>query len=250
MNEGMSQKLAYIDVDAHKPDGVWMELDNLCKSSRTRRAAVFNGKPDVCEGVFFTSMHLDGYPKKSGYHDWQSVTCSIPKGPKRAFEVRLNEELLPKGVTTGETKSNDVVIEAFERWNTAVSKELRSFKPNGVFVGLGFDLHKCEEHVDKQIGLGLDRRQYRKLIHDFPSAALSGPVVLTLEGGYTKTGVTDGMLGVISGLDALARKTEAASAGCMSASLRRKARESLLRSPKNRSKLNVSSSVRVKKGGA
>jgi len=262
MREGFSQKLAYVDIDAHKPDGVWMELDNLCKSGRTRRAAVFNGKSDVCEGVFFTSMHLDGYPKKSGYHDWQSVTCTIPKGPKRAFEVRLNEELLPKGVTTGDIKTNDVVLDAFARWNSAVEAELLSFEPNGVFVGLGFDLHKCEEHVDKQIGLGLDRRQYRKLMQDFPTTALTGPVVLTLEGGYTKAGVTDGMLGVISGLDALARKVASANQRpgavvTISAGLRRKARESLLRSPKEKAredrrstKPTATSAEQLKKGGA
>jgi acetoin utilization deacetylase AcuC-like enzyme len=204
MRQGISNKLAYIDIDAHKPDGVWKEVDHLCQLGAARRAAVLNGKPDACKGVYFASLHVNGYPNPN--QNWQSVACNIPKGNRRAFDVTVQEELLPPGVATGEVK-NEVVLGAFKRWRTSVSAELRTIKPNGLFVGLGLDLHEYEKHVgDKEVGIGLRRQHYHKLIHGLPRSVLKGPMVLTLEGGYTKAGVIDGMLGVVSGLEALSAK--------------------------------------------
>lgn len=204
MRQGMSQRVAYIDIDAHKPDGVWKEVDHLCQLPRVRRRTVLNGMPDACEGVYFASVHVNGYPNPQ--QNWQSVARTIPKSHKRAFSVRLQEELLPSGVADGSVP-NGVVLDAFKKWRTSVSTDLRDLKPNGLFVGLGLDLHEYEKNVgDKQVGRGLKRQHYRELIQGFPSTALRGPVVLTLEGGYTKAGVIDGMLGVISGLEVLSRR--------------------------------------------
>lgn len=213
MRKGVSQKMAYIDVDAHKPDGVWKEVDHLCNLGSTARANVFNGNADACQGVMFASVHVDGYPKPDGVvkpdREWRSVTQTIPQGHRRAFPVWIQEELLPAEVATG-TLKNEVVLDAFARWRTAVAVDLRSFKPDGLFIGLGFDLHKFEKEIgDKPVGMGLTRQHYSRLIQDFPSSSLKGPVVLTLEGGYTKAGVVDGILGVISGLELLAHRERA-----------------------------------------
>jgi len=204
LREGLSQRLAYIDVDAHKPDGVWKEVDHLCTLNNARRTAVLKGRPDSCEGVLFGSVHVDGYPKP--HASWQSVSSAIPKSHRRAFEIRVHEELLPPGIATGCIK-NDVVLDAYQHWRIDVTKDIRDFKPSGLFVGLGFDLHKLEKQIgDKEVGIGLEGKHYRKLIQDLPSSVLRGPVVLTLEGGYTKAGVVDGMLGVLSGLERLSIK--------------------------------------------
>lgn len=208
LRQGMSQRLAYIDVDAHKPDGVWKEVDHLCTLGTARRAAVLNGQPDSCQGLLFASLHVNGYPNPNNH--WESVSCGIPKSHKRAFDIMVQEELLPPGVATGELE-NEAVLNAFKRWQNAYTQDLRSLRPDGLFVGLGLDLHKHEKRIgDKAVGLGLQRQHYRKLIQDLPTTALKGPVVLTLEGGYTKAGVIDGMLGVLSGLEALSHKAKAA----------------------------------------
>merc|ERR1711981_591372 len=112
--------------------------------------------------MLFASVHVDGF-QNPGNNSWNSADCTIPKGHKRAFEVRVCEELLPPGVATGSLQ-NEVVLAAFERWGGAVSKQLHSFKPNGVFVGLGFDLHKFEQRIgDKEFGLGIEGQHYNKL---------------------------------------------------------------------------------------
>lgn len=207
MREGMSQRMAYIDIDAHKPDGVWKEVDHLCNLGVARRASVLDGKPDACQGVLFASVHVNGYPNPCQH--WQSVRSSIPKGHRRAFEVMVNEELLPEGVATGEVR-NEAVLHAFENWRAGVTKDLKGFDPNGIFIGLGFDLHQMEARIgDKHVGIGIRGEHYRKFIENLPSTSSKGPVVLTLEGGYTKAAVVDGMLGVLSGLELLARKARA-----------------------------------------
>jgi len=238
MRQGLSQRLAYIDIDAHKPDGVWKEVDHLCSLGFARRAVVLDDKPDACEGVLFASVHVSGYPNQF-YNPWNSVTCTIPKGHRRAFPLWIQEELLPAEVATG-TLKNEVVLDAFERWRTAVGVDLRSLKPNGLFIGLGFDLHKFEKEIgDKHVGIGLMRQHYRKLIQDFPSSALKGPVVLTLEGGYTKAGIMDGMLGVLSGLEVLSRRKR-------SSSWLQKARKSSLVKLKKTRSIPTSPSSRTK----
>ena len=79
MREGLAQKLAYIDVDAHKPDGVWKEVDHLSKLSRDDRAELLKGKPNACEGVLFASVHVEGYPNP-GNLNWRSAVRKMPKG--------------------------------------------------------------------------------------------------------------------------------------------------------------------------
>lgn len=237
LRQGMSQRLAYIDVDAHKPDGVWKEVDHLCRLGAARRAAVLNGTPDACQGLLFASVHVNGYPNPND--QWESVSCKRPKGPRRAFDIKVQEELLPPGMATGDL-DNEVVLDAFKRWRTAVVRDLRSLKPNGLFIGLGLDLHKYEKQIgDKAVGLGLQRQHYRQLIQDLPTSALKGPVVLTLEGGYTKAGVIDGMLGVLSGLETIARRARAS--GKISRSWLRKARKAH-KAPKLKKRVSLSAS--------
>lgn len=211
LREGLSQRLAYIDVDAHKPDGVWKEVDHLSKLSSEDREDVLNGKPDACQGMLFASVHVSGFPNPGTRH-WKSTTCTIPKSQRRAFDVRVLEELLPEGVAAPEgvateTLKNKVVLQAFQRWQVALLEDLRKLKPNGLFVGLGFDLHKDEKEImDKQVGLGIEAQHYCKLIRRIPSTALQGPVVLTLEGGYTKAAVVEGIRGSLAGLEELAKR--------------------------------------------
>eukprot|EP00931_Biecheleriopsis_adriatica_P054662 TRINITY_DN32190_c0_g1_i1.p1 TRINITY_DN32190_c0_g1~~TRINITY_DN32190_c0_g1_i1.p1 ORF type:complete len:518 (+),score=112.83 TRINITY_DN32190_c0_g1_i1:41-1555(+) len=205
LRQGYSERLAYIDIDAHKPDGVWKEVDHLSRLSRSRRTALLGAeRSDACEGVSFASVHVDGYPNPG--MSWTSADCVLPKGCRRAFEVRVLEELLPPGMAQRGALRNDQVLKAFEQWREKVAKELQDFQPNGTFVGLGFDLHKSEAMVrDKICGLGISGQHYRKLLRSLPITALRGPVVLTLEGGYTEAAVADGMAGVLAGLEGLAR---------------------------------------------
>jgi len=171
---------------------------------------VLNGNADACKGVLFASAHIDGYPNP-GNQGWKSVSCPIPKGHKRAFEIKLREELLPSGVTEDGEFQNDVVLSAFNRWKTEVAVDLHNFNPDGIFIGLGLDLHKYEKRIEKAIGIGLEREHYCRFFKDLPTAALNaGPVVLTLEGGYTKFSVADGIAGVIEGLEELSLRRKRA----------------------------------------
>jgi len=200
LRQGTARRLAYIDLDAHMPDGVWKEVDCLRGLSRERRKELFNGKADACEGVFFASVHVDGYPNPSE-NGWKSTVCVQPQGPRKAFEVRVHQELLPRGVADGGTTLNKEVLSAFERWKGGTLRDLCKFRPDGVFFGLGFDLHRDEACIsDKRAGLGLTARNYRDFLRRLPVSANSVPLVLTLEGGYTKAGVVDGTEGVLAGM--------------------------------------------------
>lgn len=202
LKEGFSKRLAYIDIDAHKPDGVWKEVDHLCRLGRDRRAAILGSeKADACEGILFASIHVDGYPNPG--LQWTSADCVLPKATRRAFEVRVHEELLSGGIATGALQNEDVWA-AFGRWQSSLSKDTRTFRPNGIFVGLGFDLHKLEKRIgDKKAGVGLLGQHYFQLLRSLPASSLKGPFVLTLEGGYTQAAINDGIHGALSGLEAL-----------------------------------------------
>lgn len=117
--------------------------------------------------------------------------------------MRVHEELLPEGIATGALRNEDI-WNAFDRWHVSVSKDIRSFHPNGVFIGLGFDLHKSEKRIaDKKAGVGITGQHYFKLLRSLPASVLKGPFVLTLEGGYTHAAIVDGIHGALSGLEAL-----------------------------------------------
>jgi len=191
------RRLAYIDIDAHRPDGIWKEVERL-QSTRSNQIA-------ACDGVLFASIHVDGYPNP-GNGEWTSAKCLLPKGPRKAFEVRVNEELL-KGVNEGGTAQNSEVLAAYGRWKDELLQDLEKFSPNALFIGLGFDLHKAEERImDKREGIGLIARDYREILHGLAVVGdTSGPVVLTLEGGYTRRAIIDGMSGALAGLVALSR---------------------------------------------
>lgn len=207
LREGLSQRLAYIDVDAHKPDGVWKEVDHLSKLGNDKRLALLGSQAKSCEGVLFASIHVDGYPKPDNI-SWSSAASIINKSPKRAFDIRVHEELLPKSMCT-RSVHNGRILGSFDRWENKVSSDLRCFKPNGTFVGLGFDLHRAEKNVnDKAEGLGITRKHYRKVLRNLPVSALQGPVVLTLEGGYTEAALKDGIHGALEGLEGLSRKLQ------------------------------------------
>lgn len=199
LRQGSASRLAYIDLDAHMPDGVWKEVDCLRGLSKERRKELFNGRPDACDGIVFASVHVDGYPNPS-VDGWKSTVSVLPRGPRQAFEVRIHQELLPRGVCDGGTTLNKEVLTAFERWKGVTLRDLCKFKPDGVFFGLGFDLHRDEACIsDKREGIGLTAKNYRDFLRRLP-VNNSGPLVLTLEGGYTKAGVVDGMNGVLAGM--------------------------------------------------
>lgn len=191
------RRLAYIDLDAHKPDGIWKEVQHF-QNTQIRRVA-------ACDGVLFASIHVDGYPNPGGV-EWTSARCVLAKGPQKAFEVRVNEELL-KGVDEGGSASNSEVLDAFARWKGALAEDLEQFCPHALFIGLGFDLHKAEGRImDKREGIGLVARDYKDILQGLAVGAdPSGPVVLTLEGGYTRAAMIDGMSGALAGLVALSR---------------------------------------------
>lgn len=206
LRKRVSKKLAYIDVDAHKPDGIWKEVECMRSLAPERRAEILGGKPATCEGVLFASVHVNGYPNPGS--NWTSASCILPKGPKKGFQVRIHEELLPKGVAEDGDTTNEEVLTIWDKWRGDVLEDLRRFKPDGIFIGLGFDLHQAEGRInDKREGLGISGQHYRELFAALPASAgrRNGPLVLTLEGGYTKAAVVDGMRGTLEGLVALAR---------------------------------------------
>merc|ERR1719149_357683 len=47
LRQGTAHKLAYIDIDAHKPEGIWKEVDHLCGLDSAKRKAVLNGNADA-----------------------------------------------------------------------------------------------------------------------------------------------------------------------------------------------------------
>jgi len=207
-----SRKVAYIDVDAHKPDGVWREIQRL-RSLPAEALRRLLGRPSACDGVLFSSVHVDGYPKPEGLV-WHSADCVLPKGSRAAFDVLVQEELL-KGVGEDGTATNVAVLAGFERWKKATLRKVRDFAPDGLFIGLGFDLHAAEEKVhDKRTGLGIRAQHYCSLLEELgakpagagavaaasKSSGRTGPMVLLLEGGYTKAGVVDGIRGTLEGM--------------------------------------------------
>jgi len=211
LREGDASRLAYVDVDAHKPDGIWQEVEHLRGLGKDRREAVL-GDAEACKGVLFASVHIDAFPNPGAV--WKSVDCVLPKGPRKAFDLHVLEELLPEGTCNTGTTTNTEVLACFDRWQKRLLKEVSAFKPNGLFVGMGFDLHAAEKQIRryKRVGIGLVGKHYRDLLGALPDAGLQpGPIVLTLEGGYSKDGVMDGMRGVLEGLVKLscarARKT-------------------------------------------
>eukprot|EP00928_Gymnodinium_smaydae_P033588 TRINITY_DN24016_c0_g3_i1.p1 TRINITY_DN24016_c0_g3~~TRINITY_DN24016_c0_g3_i1.p1 ORF type:complete len:481 (-),score=48.57 TRINITY_DN24016_c0_g3_i1:235-1518(-) len=200
LRSGSSNRLAYIDVDAHKPDGIWREVERLRGLGKQRRTHLL-GNADRCENVLFASVHIDAFPNPGV--QWKSVDTVLPKKPGKAFDVHVVEELLPEGTHKDGTTLNAEVLEGFNRWRNTVQTKLARVKPNGLFVGLGFDLHKDEKQIrnHKRVGLGISRKDYRDFIGALPAAGVQpGPVVLTLEGGYTKEAVVDGMKGTLEGL--------------------------------------------------
>lgn len=205
LREGSSHRPAYIDVDAHKPDGIWKELDRLRSLGKTQRTTLL-GHAERCEKVLFASIHLDAYPNPAleGYVEkWSSVDQTIPKGVGNAFEVSVLEELLPQGTARDGTTTNEEVLECYHKFETTLRSRLKRLKPDGIFIGLGFDLHAAEKEIrkDKRVGIGIQAKNYRELIAALPSCGLQpGPVVLTLEGGYTKEAIMDGMQGVLEGM--------------------------------------------------
>eukprot|EP00927_Polykrikos_kofoidii_P046677 TRINITY_DN40837_c0_g2_i1.p1 TRINITY_DN40837_c0_g2~~TRINITY_DN40837_c0_g2_i1.p1 ORF type:complete len:516 (-),score=52.90 TRINITY_DN40837_c0_g2_i1:340-1800(-) len=197
IRKGAVGRLAYIDVDAHKPDGIWKEVDHMRNLDGASRAQVL-GTSD-CHGVLFASVHVDGYPNPGGTL-WTSARCVLPKGPRQAFEVRVHEKLL-RGVGEGGATSNSECLAAYARWKDGVLEDLASFRPNGLFIGLGFDLHMKEGRVnDKREGIGLSGHHYRELLRSCLICRSTGPTVLTLEGGYTKAAVVDGVRGALAGM--------------------------------------------------
>lgn len=214
LRKRVSKKIAYIDVDAHKPDGIWKEIECMRCLPAERRAEILGGKPATCEGVLFASVHVNGYPNPGS--NWTSASCVLPKGPKKGFQVRIHEELLPKGVAEDGDTTNEEVLKLWDKWKGEVLEDMRAFNPDGIFVGLGFDLHKAEARInDKREGLGIEGQHYREFLAALPSHAgrRNGPLVLTLEGGYTKAAVVDGMRGTLEGLVALARAGTGSKAG-------------------------------------
>ncbi|CAE7034856.1 unnamed protein product [Symbiodinium natans] len=203
LNKGHAKRLAYVDVDAHMPDGVWREVDHFSKLQKDQRDFLL-GKRGSCTGILFSSIHIDGYPNPGS--SWHSVKRNLHR--QRAFEVRVRDTLLPQSVTRGTASSkNEGLITRYQRWRNELDKEMKSFLPDGLFVGLGLDLHQKESRIsDKKVGRGLCKPQYRSLFSGFrlPKKA---PVVLMLEGGYTKEGVEDGISGTLAGLESLAARS-------------------------------------------
>lgn len=211
LREGSASRIAYIDIDAHKPDGIWKEMQQLRGLGKEQRTMLL-GKPNRCEEVLFASVHIDDYPnpeeaKPEDPQDpkfkWNSVDCILPKTSGKAFPVSVLEELLPRGLGEEGTINNDQVLERYQSWQNRLSRKLRLFKPNGIFVGMGFDLHISEKQIplSKRPGIGMESKHYREVLASLPASSLkNSPVVLTLEGGYTKEAVMDGMRGVLDGL--------------------------------------------------
>lgn len=209
LREGSSSRLAYIDVDAHKPDGIWKEMERLRSLGNKQRAALL-GNAGQCEKVLFASVHIDSYPNPAvnpELNPWNSAYRVLPKCPGKAFEVSVLEELLPKGISEDGPATNAQLLACFRRWQERLLSTLHRFKPNGIFVGLGFDLHAAEKQIsaDKRVGIGIEAKNYREVIAGLPTAG-GGPIVMTLEGGYSKDAVMDGMHGALEGLVQLSRR--------------------------------------------
>lgn len=223
LRKRVSKRLAYIDVDAHKPDGIWKEVECMRSLPPKQRAEILGGEPASCDGVLFASVHVNGYPNPGA--NWTSSSCVLPKGPKKGFQVRVHEELLPKGVAEDGDTPNEEVLKIWDRWQREVLEDVGRFKPDGIFIGLGFDLHEAEGRInDKREGIGISGRHYRELLAGLPASGSrrKGPLVLTMEGGYTKAAVVDGMRGTIEGLVALARGKTIGKAEVASLSQRKK----------------------------
>jgi len=220
LREGSASRLAYIDVDAHKPDGIWKEMERLRGLGKEQRTMLL-GQANRCEEVLFASVHIDDYPNPEERHPrdppdprfkWNSVDRVLAKETGKAFAVSVLEELLPKGIGLDEDgedgpTTNKEVIACFDHWQKGLLRKLTRFKPNGIFVGLGFDLHALEKQIEasKRPGIGIEAKHYRALLAALPTSGLqNGPIVLTMEGGYTKDAVMDGMRGVLDGLVQLA----------------------------------------------
>lgn len=208
LRAGYASRPAYIDVDAHKPDGIWKEMERLRGLGKKQRTEML-GDADRCEKVLFASVHIDSYPNPAMVPEtnpWNSVNQVFPKGPGKAFEVSLLEELLPKGTNEDGTTTNAEVLACYGRWQKCLLGKLHRFKPDGIFVGLGFDLHAAEKQIsaDKRVGIGIEAKNYRDVIAGLRTSS-NGPIVLTLEGGYTKEAVMDGMRGTLEGLAQLSR---------------------------------------------
>jgi len=210
LRQGFASRLAYIDIDAHKPDGIWKEVEQLRGLGKQQRAELL-GRPDQCEKVFFSSVHIDAYPNPSSdfplcIFPWNSVRTVLPKKPGKAFEVSILEELLPKGLGIEGKKKNKDFLEHYDGWQQCLKEGLRRFKPNGIFIGMGFDLHSKEKRVpvDKRPGIGIKAKHYTDLVASLPSRR--GPVVLTMEGGYTKEAIMDGMEGILRGMEQLSKE--------------------------------------------
>jgi acetoin utilization deacetylase AcuC-like enzyme len=192
----MTSKLAYIDVDAHMPDGIWKEVEKLRSLDRERRCAILGENHSALTGLLFASVHLPGYPFPETCH---SSRCVMPKTSRRAFELRVNKQLLPKGMNNKGSATNGQVLASYARWQQQLDADMPRFQPDGIFVGLGFDLHQDEVEIgDKRMGLGIRAKHYRRLLAGLPPTP--GPVVLTLEGGYSKAGVEDGIFGALAGM--------------------------------------------------
>lgn len=204
LRKGHAKRLAYVDIDAHMPDGVWKEVDHFSKLKKDQRDFLI-GKRNSCTGVLFSSIHIDGYPNQGS--SWHSVKQNL----KRSFEVRVRDTLLPRSVTQGTASSaNQGLITRYQRWCNTLDKEMTSFQPDGLFVGLGFDLHQKEAEIsDKKVGRGISRPHYESFFANFTRLPDKAPMVLMLEGGYTKQGVEDGILGTLQGLKLLAQRKSA-----------------------------------------
>lgn len=201
LREGYAKRLAYIDVDAHKPDGVWKEIEHLRSLDEEPRSRLLgNG---TCEGALFASVHLDGYPRDPKCK-WISSRCTLPSGPRKAFDVRVLEQLLPRGLDDDGKTPNEKLLCSYDRWQKRLSASLPRFQPDAVFVGLGLDLHVAEKEIgDKRQGVGVEAQHYRELLAGLEAR---GPVVLTLEGGYTRESVSDGIRGALVGLVEFSRR--------------------------------------------
>eukprot|EP00439_Symbiodinium_sp_Y106_P025246 s7982_g3.t1 len=201
LRKGHAKRLAYVDIDAHMPDGVWKEVDHFSKLKKDQRDFLI-GKRNSCTGILFSSIHIDGYPNQGS--SWHSVKQNL----KRSFEVRVRDTLLPRSVTQGTASSaNQGLITRYQRWCNTLDKEMTSFQPDGLFVGLGFDLHQKEAQIsDKKVGRGICRVHYEAFFANFSRLPEKAPMVLMLEGGYTKQGVEDGILGTLQGLKVLAQR--------------------------------------------
>ncbi|CAE7220354.1 unnamed protein product, partial [Symbiodinium necroappetens] len=141
LRKGHAKRLAYVDIDAHMPDGVWKEVDHFSKLKKDQRDFLI-GKRNSCTGILFSSIHIDGYPNQGS--SWHSVKQNL----KRSFEVRVRDTLLPRSVTQGTASSaNQGLITRYQRWCNTLDKEMTSFQPDGLFVGLGFDLHQKEAEI-------------------------------------------------------------------------------------------------------